>query len=61
MDIRAGYELKQKIKGPTRMAILPKSGHHVYVDNSELFNKYVIMSSQGTLPDISEAHVRKPY
>jgi len=54
MDPMAGFELKQKMLSPTRMVILPGSGHHVYIDNSDMFNKSVLMSMKGTLPDVDE-------
>ncbi|CAG8439772.1 530_t:CDS:2 [Funneliformis mosseae] len=42
MDYRAAEKAKNSMKVPVKIEIVPKAGHHLYLDNPIDFNKFVI-------------------
>jgi pimeloyl-ACP methyl ester carboxylesterase len=54
MDIRVGVKAKESMKSPTDFVVIPNAGHHVYIDNYDLFNEAVKLATKGKMATLSE-------
>lgn len=51
---QASDEDKRLEKGSAKVIVVPKSGHHLYLDNPESFNKYMAKELKHTLTDLRQ-------
>jgi cardiolipin-specific phospholipase len=51
---QASDEEKRLEKGSARVVIVPKAGHHLYLDNPDSFNKYMAKEMKQTLTDLRQ-------
>jgi pimeloyl-ACP methyl ester carboxylesterase len=45
MDPRAAVEVMHQIENQTDIVIIPRAGHHVYIDNVPFFNRAVLKAT----------------
>jgi pimeloyl-ACP methyl ester carboxylesterase len=46
MDPRAAVEAMKQMANQTDIVIIPRAGHHVYIDNIHFFNKAVLKATR---------------
>jgi len=47
MDPRAGLKAMEGMKNRSELYVIPRSGHHIYVDNYKFFNNVVLQVTTG--------------
>jgi len=45
MDPRAAAELVKQLKSKADIVLIPRAGHHVYIDNVRSFNRAVLRAT----------------
>ena len=48
MDPRAAMEVMRQIENQADIVIIPRAGHHVYIDNVPFFNRAVLKATVGS-------------
>jgi pimeloyl-ACP methyl ester carboxylesterase len=48
MDPRAAVEVMRQIENQADIVIIPRAGHHVYIDNVPFFNRAVLKATGGS-------------
>jgi cardiolipin-specific phospholipase len=56
---QATDEEKRRERGSAKVIIVPKSGHHLYLDNPDSFNKYLTREMNQTIADLRQQRAER--